>query len=179
MLRLVIVTSEDFNDSTSEFVEATSTVIELEHSLVSLSKWESKWEIPFLGSENKDEEQVLDYIRMMFLPGEFPESLFSKFTDKTYAAINAYIDKKMTATWFNETTTPKSNEIVTAELIYYWMIELGIPFECQEWHLNRLLTLIKVCNIKNAPAKKMSSAEVGAQQKELNRQRREQFGTRG
>jgi hypothetical protein len=179
MLRLVIVTNEGFNEKTSEFVVSDSQVIELEHSLISLSKWESKWEIPFLGSQDKTEEQVLDYVRMMFLPGEFPEDLIEKFTEKTYTAVNDYINKKMTATWFNELTKPASNEIVTAELIYYWMIALGIPFECQEWHLNRLLTLIKVCNIKNTPNEKSGRKETGDERRARNELMKKKLGTNG
>ena len=180
MLRLVIVTSEGFDEETSEFVVSDSQVIELEHSLVSLSKWESKWEIPFLGSQDKTEDQVLDYIRMMFLPGEFPENLIERFTEETFNSVNDYINKKMTATWFNETNRQGPNqEIVTSELIYYWMISLGIPFECQEWHLNRLLTLIKVCNIKNSPKDKMSQKETGDQRRARNQLMKQQLGTRG
>ena len=179
MLQLVIKVVEGFNDETQEFVAAETAVIELEHSLVSLSKWEAKWEIPFLGDKPKTTEQVLDYVRMMSSGADFSEELLDKLSDDNVREINEYINAKMTATWFPEEHHPATGEVVTAELIYYWMITLGIPFECQHWHLSRLLTLIKVCNIKNTPQKKMSRAEVGRQQSDLNAQRRRELGTSG
>lgn len=179
MLQLKITTAEGYNEATQEFVCAESFVLELEHSLVSLSKWEAKWEVPFLGAEAKTNEQVLDYVQMMFSGTNFPEKLLDKFTAKNYTEINEYINAKMSATWFNEDHKPVSSESVTSELIYYWMISLGIPFECQHWHLNRLLTLIKVCNIKNAPKKKMSNRDIAQRNRDLNAQRRKELGTSG
>ena len=179
MLQLKITTAEGFDEAKSEFVSADGAVLELEHSLVSVSKWESKWEIPFLGSEAKTDDQVLDYVRMMFSGAEFPEHLLPHCTAENYTQINDYINAKMSATWFREVRQPPSQEVVTSELIYYWMIALGIPFECQNWHLNRLLTLIKVCNIKNSPDKKMSQREIAQQNRDLNAQRRRELGTSG
>lgn len=179
MLRLEVVTVEGFDEETRQFVTSASTVLELEHSLVSLSKWESKWELPFLSSEKKTDEQILDYVRMMFSGDNFPEDIIDQCTEVHYQRINEYINARMTATWFTDQSQPPSREIVTAELIYYWMISLGIPFECQEWHLNRLLTLIKVCNLKNAPKKKMNIRDSIAHQRDLNAQRRAQTGSKG
>jgi hypothetical protein len=179
VLRINVAISEGYDESTERFVAAELTVVELEHSLLSLSKWESKWEIPFLGSQEKTSEQVLDYVRMMDLRGNLTEELLSKFTDANFSQINDYINAPMTATRFNDKQSQRSREVVTAELIYYWMISLGIPFECQEWQLNRLLTLIKVCNLKNAPKKKMSQAEAAAERQALNEQRRREAGSRG
>ena len=179
MLRLKIVKAEGFDETTNRFVETEALVLELEHSLLSLSKWESKWEIPFLSTQDKTTEQVLDYIRMMFSGDEFPEGLLEKFSGENFEEINAYINAKMTATTINEMKSAPSREIVTAELIYYWMIALGIPFECQEWHLERLLTLIKVCNIKNAPPDQKSGKASAADRRAINEQRRKELGTRG
>lgn len=179
MLRLVVVTSENFDEATSTIVPADSFVMELEHSLVSLSKWESRWEIPFIDTEDKTDEQVLDYIRCMFLGEEFPEKALEFLTKEQYEQIRAHIDAKMTATTFRESKNQSNGEMVTAELIYYWMIALTIPFECENWHLNRLLTLVRVCNIKNTPPDKKSRRESNAERKALNAQRRAQFGTRG
>lgn len=179
MLQIVIVINEDYDEANSQFVNPESVTLHLEHSLVSLSKWESKWCIPFLREEEKTTEQVIDYIRMMFLGADFPEQVVEHFTAEHYTAITRYIEAKMTATWFNEQRPAPNDEIVTAELIYYWMIALGVPFECQNWHLNRLLTLIKVCNIKNAPKSKMSRADARNRQRELNAQRRRETGSKG
>ena len=179
MLQLKVTTAENYDEATSTFVSAEEVVLTLEHSLVSLSKWESKYEIPFLGTDEKTEEQTLDYVRMMFLGEEIPETVLFKLSKAHFTQILDYINAKMTATWFREERHPDTGEIVTNELIYYWMIALGVPFECQHWHLNRLLTLVKVCNIKNAPKKKVSRAEMGQRQRDLNAQRRKELGTSG
>ena len=178
MLRLVLE-SEFFNEETQEFVTSEDFVLKLEHSLVSLSKWESLHEVPFLGSAKKTEEQTLDYIKMMVIGEEPPGEILSRLSNDHFTKISTYIDSKMSATWFNEKPSRGPSEVITAEIIYYWMISLNIPFECQEWHLNRLLTLIKVCNHKNAPKKKMSKTEAAAQQRMLNEQRMKQYGTKG
>jgi hypothetical protein len=179
MLRVQIVMTEGFDEVTSEFVASETFELDLEHSLLSLSKWESKWELPFLSSSEKTEEQVVDYIRAMCLSDSVPETVFSKFSVENYEEINKYINARMSATWFSDKDSGRNREVITAELIYYWMIALGIPFECQEWHLNRLLTLVKVCNLKNAPKKKMTSAEAGQRNRELNAQRRRESGSKG
>jgi hypothetical protein len=170
---------ESFNEATDEFVSAETVRFELEHSLLSLSKWESKWEIPFLSDKPKTNEQTLDYVRTMYLGNEFPEGILEKFSPGNFADIDTYINARMSATWFNDKRKEHPTEIITAELIYYWMIALGIPFECQEWHLNKLLTLIKVCNIKNSPKQKMSPQDVARQHRELNELRRQETGSRG
>jgi hypothetical protein len=179
MLRLKIVMAEGFDDDASQFVETEVQVLELEHSLLSLSKWESKWEVPFLGRDDKTTEQTLDYVRMMFSGDEFPEAVLEKFSAADFDTINAYVNAKMTATTFPKVRDEPNREVVTAEIIYYWMISLGIPFECQEWHLARLLALIKVCNIKNAPKEKGGTKFSAADRRSLNEQRRRDLGTRG
>lgn len=183
MLRLKVVTKEGFDDSTSSFVDSSSVTLELEHSLLSLSKWESKWEVPFLGDQNKTDEQVLDYVCMMNSSGEIPPEVLAHMGPEHFNAVNDYINAKMTATTFRDAREPKNNEIVTAELIYYWMIALGIPFECEGWHLNRLLTLVKVCNIKNTPKDKTVAhgwtKSSAADRRALNDQRRRQTGSSG
>ena len=180
MLTIVVPGVEMFDDLTQEFVTKDDVTLELEHSLVSLSKWEQIYEKPFLGKSEKTAEEVLGYIKAMTLTLEVPEEVFHKLSEDNLKAINAYLDAKMSATWFSEAPgAPPSRDVITSELIYYWMVTFQIPFECETWHLNRLFTLIRVCNIKQAKPKKMSRSEIAARNRELNAQRREQLGTKG
>ena len=134
----------------------------------------------FLGKAEKTAEEVLDYIKIMTLTPECSRGSFLKLSEGNITEINNYIEAKMTATWFSDAPgAPPSRDVITAELIYYWMITFQIPFECESWHLNRLFTLIRVCNIKQAKPKKMSRSEMAARNRELNAQRRAQLGTTG
>ena len=180
MLKLTVPGVESYDEAKEEFVEVGEVILELEHSLVSLSKWESKYEKPFLGNSEKSTEEIIGYIKAMVLTPEVPEETFSRLSEANMLEINDYIDAKMTATWFHEAPgAPATREVVTAELVYYWMVTFSIDWEAQYWHLNRLFTLIRVCNIKNAKPKKMSRAEVAARNRELNAQRKAQLGTKG
>lgn len=180
MLEITVPGVEYFNEETREFITQGDVTLELEHSLISLSKWESKYEKPFLGAGEKSSEEVLGYIKFMTLTPNVPDEVYSKLTQENVTDINQYIDAKMTATWFNEPPgAPKSRDVITAELIYYWMTVFQIPFECENWHLNRLFTLIRICNIKQAKPQKMSRGEIARRNRELNAQRRAQLGTKG
>jgi hypothetical protein len=180
MLKIVVGGTESFDESTSEFVRQGGLPLELEHSLLSLSKWESRHEKPFLSQTEKTQEEVISYVQCMITTPEFPPGVLSELSETNFEEINAYIDAKMTATWFNEQPgAPKSRETITSELIYYWMITFQIPIECESWHLNRLFTLIRVCNLKSAKPKKMGRAEAAARQRTLNEQRKIQLGTKG
>lgn len=179
MLTITIPAVEMWDEKEEQFVYSPETTLELEHSLVSLSKWESKWQKPFLSGKEKTEEEVLDYIKCMVLTPNVSPDVYDHLTEDNIADINRYIDAPMTATTFSDKNNKPSREIITAELIYYWMITANIPFECQDWHLNRLLTLIKVCGIKNSPKKKMSKREIMSRNASLNAARKKQLNTRG
>jgi len=179
MLKIIVGGTEMFDDHSQQFIKQGGIILELEHSLVSLSKWESEFEKPFLGKTEKTVEEVLAYIKAMSL-NEVPEVIFSELSEENFSEINDYIEAKMTATWFHEPSgPPATRDVITAELIYYWMITFQIPWECERWHLNRLFTLIRVCNIKQAKPKKMSRSEIAARNRELNAQRKAQLGTKG
>lgn len=168
-----------FNEKTGEFFNTKEQTLQLEHSLVSLSKWESKWNKAFLSKEQKTTEQILDYIRCMTITQNVNPDVYNALTNENIETINNYINSPMTATVFHDKNSKKSNETVTSELIYYWMIALNVPMECQRWHLNRLLTLIRVCNIKNTPPKKMNKRELMSRNAALNAARRSKLNTRG
>lgn len=180
MLIITIPSQELFNEATQEFVSSKEQTLQLEHSLVSVSKWESKWRKPFLSKESKTVEETLDYIRCMTITQNVNPDIYNFLTNDNIKAINDYIDSPMTATTFSELGSKTGNrEIITSELIYYWMIALNVPMECQKWHLNRLLTLIRVCNVKNTPPKKMSRKEIMSRNASLNAARRRKLNTKG
>lgn len=180
MLQIVIPAIEQWDEQKQEFIQTKGQTLQLEHSLVSLSKWESKWNKAFLSKEAKTYEETLDYIKCMTVTPNVNPDIYNGLTREHIAKINKYIEAPMTATTFVENKGSKSNrEIITAELIYYWMIALNIPFECQKWHLNRLLTLIRVCNIKNTPPKKMGKKATANQYAQLNAARRQRLGSKG
>jgi hypothetical protein len=180
MLRITIPAVEQWDEAKQEFIYTKEQTLSLEHSLVSISKWESKWCKPFLTNQEKTFEETLDYIKCMTLTQNVDPEVYNYLTNENIKEINEYIGAPMTATYFSDEKTSKtSREQVTAELIYYWMIAFNIPFECQKWHLNRLLTLIKVCNIKNQPPKKRSKKDIMSRNAALNAARRKQLNTKG
>ena len=181
MLQIVVPSHEYYDELKNEFITVKGQVLQLEHSLVSISKWESKWNKPFLSKEKKTVEEFLDYVRCMTLTQNVNPMVYRNINDKIAKQIMDYIEAPMSATWFNEAKTPakRSSEVVTSELIYYWMVALQIPFECQKWHFNRLMTLIRICNIKNAPKKKMSKSEILSRNAALNAARRKSMGSSG
>ena len=183
MLHITIPAVEQWDEVKQEFVYTKDQTLSLEHSLVSLSKWESKFEKPFLVKDKKEANEILEYIKMMTLTPNVNPEIYDQLTSSQYQQIDDYINAKMTATWFNEDKSPgrkgPARETITSELVYYWMVALTIPFECQNWHLNRLITLIRVCTIKNQPPKKMRRGDIASRNRELNAMRKAQMGTNG
>ena len=191
MLVLHIPETELFDERTQEFISTKETVLKLEHSLASMREWESKWEKPFLSEDEKNKktvDEVKDYIRCMLISREKPEPpeecpAIDFLQPKQVESVLEYINKKSSATWFSEAankgkTAGGKGSVITSELIYYWLVALEIPFECQYWHLNQLLTFVRVCNEKNNP-KKMSKSDVLARNRKLNEARRKKYHTRG
>jgi len=180
MLRIEIPKAELWDEREMEFKVFPGQVLVLEHSLVSVSKWESKFNKPFITKEQKTRKEMIEYVRCMTITQNVPKDAYNYLTQKNLKEIQEYIDAKMTATTFREDKNHlHNNEVVTSELIYYWMIALNIPMECEKWHLNRLFTLIRICNIKNQPGKKMSKSEIMAQHAALNAQRKRAMHTTG
>ena len=181
MLELHVTGQELYNEETEEFTSTDDFDLLLEHSLSSLSKWESKYKKPFLSDKEKSFEETLAYVEFMILNENYPKDICSKLNNEHFEKINKYIESSETATTFNNTQNQgrRNSEIITAELVYYWMVAFNIPFECQFWNLNRLFTLIQICNIKNSPQKKMSRNELASRNHQLNEQRKRALGTSG
>lgn len=180
MLKVTIPEQELYDELNNEFITVNKQTLQLEHSLVSLSKWESKWHKPFINDKEKTKEETIDYIRCMTITQNVDPHVYDCIPMDVLKEVGDYIKNPMTATKITEHKKPGGrSEIPTAEVIYYWMITLDIPFECQKWHLNRLLTLIRVCNIKSGSEKKMSKAETMKSNAALNAARRKKFNSRG
>lgn len=183
MLEIHIPKQEYWLDDIEEFVTIKEIDLQLEHSLYSLAKWESKWHKPFLGNNEKTEAEIKDYIRCMTITKNVPSQTYDYLSQDILKEVLDYVDNPMTATWF---TTPeekpgavRKKEVITAEIIYYWMVSLNVPLQCEKWHLNRLITLIRVINVKNAPKKKMSKKDLLARNAKLNAERRAKFNSKG
>lgn len=185
MLKITVPAVELWNEQLLEFMSTKKQDLTLEHSLVSISKWESKWKKPFLSDRKEDEktrEETIDYVRCMTLTQNVDPNVYTCLTNKNIEEINNYIRDPMSATWFNDKKQVGPSRIVTSELIYSWMIKFGIPMECQKWHLNRLLTLIRVCKEEaevESGARKMSKSEILRSNAALNAARKKRLNTKG
>ena len=179
MLQLTIPSIEQWDEVNERFVWTKEYTLQLEHSLVSLSKWESKWHKPFLSKEERTSEESIDYIRCMTITQNVEPEAYKFITSENIKAVTDYIAEPMTATTFHDEKKGVNREIITAEVIYYWMVALQIPFECQKWHLNKLIALIKVCEVKNQPPKKMSKKETMSRNAALNAARRRSLNSKG
>ena len=180
MLTIKLSESEYYDSSNECFVLIPETVLKLEHSLVSISKWESKYNKPFLGSDTKTNEEIYYYIKCMITNfDDVDDILLNGLTPFDTESITSYIQAPMTATTVRQSNGKASREVITSELIYYWMVSFTIPFECERWHLNRLLMLINVCNAKNAPATKEKPKETLSRNAALNAARKKSMQTSG
>jgi len=180
MLKITIPLTELYDEIKNEFTSVKETTLQLEHSLISVSKWESRWCKPFLTKETKTINETIDYIKCMTISQNIDLLVYNSITSTIIDEVSSYIEAPMTATTFSKDDRKAiNNEIITSEIIYYWMIALNIPFECEKWHLNRLLTLINVCSIKNRPPKKYSKRELLERNRSLNAARRATLNTSG
>lgn len=178
-LTITVPATELYDRERGQFVSIKETTLTLEHSLVSLAKWESKWEVPYLSKKPKTDEQVLDYIRFMTLTKNVDPNVYMAMTNDNFMAIKQYIEKPHTATTINEHDSRSNSTVMTAEVIYWSMIAQNIPKEFEKWHLNRLITLIRVCAIKNAPPKKRGFMKTQNQYKAINDARRKLYNSKG
>lgn len=179
MLQIILPEIRSFDERTEEFITLSPVTLKLEHSLISLHKWESKWHKSYLHSQNLSSEEVLDYIRCMSLDPNLDVKVLDRLTQSNLKQIEEYVHNPMTATTFNVKDRKRDKTIITAEVLYYYMINFGIPFECAKWHLNQLFALIQVCSLKNAPSKKTNKKETAANWAALNKARRARTGSRG
>ena len=180
MLVITVPGIELYDESRQEFIYTKEQTLQLEHSLVSLSKWESKWCKPYLTDREKTREEIIDYVKCMTITQNVDPDVYEHLTRENFLEIKNYIDAPMTATTFRgDKKGQRNREQTTSELIYYWMVTLNIPFECQKWHLNRLITLIKICNIKNEPPKKRSKKDIINDYAARNAARRKQLNSKG
>lgn len=179
MLEIVVPEREFFDDNMQEFISTREAKLRLEHSLVSISKWESIYKKPFLTKEEKTVGEFIEYIKCMTITQNVDPNVYYALTSENINQVAEYIEESFTATWFREQKTAPSRQIITSELIYYWMVAYNIPWEAQKWNFSRLMTLIRICNIKSQPDRKMSKRDALAQQRALNAARRAKSGSRG
>ncbi len=179
MLKVVIPANQLWDEGREEFITIKEQTLQLEHSLLSLSKWEETWKKPFLKKESRTQEESNDYVRCMTITQNVDPSVYEYIPSDIMSQINDYILDDKTATTFSREDGAPNRSIYTSERIYHMMIALGIPFECQKWHLNRLITLIHVCNIENSPKKKLRGKDLAARNKSLNAKRRQSLNTSG
>lgn len=180
MLRIIIEGDESYDEEKNLFEKTNDQVIELEHSLVSISKWESIYKKPFLSSSDKTTEEILGYLKIMMISPNVDFDVLNRLSPQHIEAIQEYINSSQSATTFGDLPERRGpGEIITSELIYYWLVAFNIPFECQHWHLNRLFSLIRICNIKNSKPTKMSRNELAQRNRELNARRKAELNTKG
>lgn len=179
MLTLKIPRQELFNEATMEFIQTPERTIKLCHSLVAMSKWEAEFEKPFLTKDERTKKEMMGYIRCMTITQNVPPETYQLLTAENLDAVREYIEAPMTATVLPKQSGGPNREVMTSELIYYWMVAFSIPFECQKWHINRLMTLINICSIKNQSSKPKSKADIMRRNRALNEKRKQSMATRG
>ena len=181
MLTITIPSAEFFDEKNNLFIYSKEQNLRLEHSLVSISKWEANWHKPFLSEENRTNEEMLDYIRCMTITQNVDPKAYQCIPKSEIERVNAYINDPRSATvFYDKKQKPHRKERITSEKIYFWMVRAGVPFDpCQTWHLNRLLNLLHYCNTSNQPMKKRSPAEIAKEYEQINAAQRKLFNSKG
>lgn len=180
MLPITVPEREIYDEEKNEFIKIPRTNLKLEHSLVSISKWEAKYKVPFISNKyQKTQEQIMDYIKFMTITQNVDDLVYLGLTTENIKEISEYIEDPMTASWVSDDKKGHNNEAITSELIYWWMTALQIPWEAQKWHLNRLLMLIRIGNIKSQPSEKLSKSQILSRNRALNEARKKKFNTKG
>lgn len=181
MLEIEIPPRELWNEQKEEFIYVKGAKLRLEHSLLSISKWESKWKKRYLDEKNKlTYEESIDYVRCMTMNQNVDLEVYYGIDEKTMSQINEYINDNRSATTFTKRSDEKpGRERISSELIYYWMVSYNIPFECEKWHLSRLMTLIRICNVKQEKPPKVPKATAAASRASLNAARRRSLNSKG
>lgn len=185
-LKITMPKEEVYFEDINEFRNFEEMTFVFVHSLVSISKWEAKHHKAFFGKQEKTVEEMVDYISCMVVsPEEYDPLQLKRLINcrQNFTKLTEYINDPMTATMFRSDNEDKrhggTSDVPTSELMYYWMIANSIPVEFENWHINRLMTLIKVCSLKNSPQKKRSSRDIMSSNKALNEARKAKLGTRG
>lgn len=179
-LTITIPGKELYDSAANRFITTTDKTLTLEHSLLSIARWESKWHKPYLSREEKTREELIDYIRCMTLTQNVDPAVYYGLDNKSLKKIIDYIQDPCTATTIKRIDKRSPQRVITNELVYYWMTALNIPFDpCEKWHFGHLMTLIEVANIEQQPKKKMTKAESAARRTRLNAARRAKFNSKG
>lgn len=167
-------------------LQINDVYLRFEHSLVSLSEWEQEYEKPFYSSktvDNRTEKEMVSYFEYMLISGIEYRPLVRLASPEQMLALTHYINKGSTATTVKEMAQKAGpNETPTSELMYYWLVAFKIPFKpTDEWHLHRLLMLVKVCGAKSTPSgrNKVNKRELAMSMREINEQRLRDLGTKG
>ena len=175
VLKILIPGKEDWDEANQCFIYSKDTVLNLKHSLVSIAKWETNWNISFLDKFGKKEttvEQVLDYIRCMTINQNIDPNVYKCLTNKNVEDVFTYIGSSMTATTFSDHLKPGRKRIVTSELVYSWMIDFGVPFQCEKWPFDRLITLLRVCEAEHREHKKGSTSSAMKRNRDIKQRNR-------
>ena len=178
-LQLYVNGTELFDSERRMFIQVKPQKLVLEHSLISISKWEAKHHKMYLETKDKTGLELLDYIKCMTINGDVPDVVYYALSEQNFNDILTYMEDPMTASSVYNPPRKNHQERVSSELIYYWMIQYGIPFECEKWHINRLLMLINICSRKSSTLSKADKQAMDQRRAAINAERKAKLHTKG